>query len=195
MPTIKHDPLSGAPWYSKKCYSLRMLLRGGLLHGVMLETGTTQSELSRISGVRQPSISAFISGRVQMSDDMLERLLFCMGYRLEVVRRPVKSDLRRSPERSWRLHRQLCTHLSPSTFQQWRPTMLRNLRRLRVNVKGQPHLRNLDRWQDLIERGDYSGLRRVLTGLDIDSVQMREVSPMGGLLSQDERSEVLGLAL
>ena len=195
MPTIKHDPLSGAPWYSKKCYSLRMLLRGELLHGVMLETGTTQSELSRISGVRQPSISAFISGRVQMSDDMLERLLFCMGYRLEVVRRPVKSDLRRSPERSWRLHRQLCTHLSPSTFQQWRPTMLRNLRRLRVNVKGQPHLRNLDRWQDLIERGDYSGLRRVLTGLDIDSVQMREVSPMGGLLSQDERSEVLGLVL
>ena len=195
MPTIKHDPLSGAPWYSKKCYSLRMLLRGELLHGVMLETGTTQSELSRISGVRQPSISAFISGRVQMSDDMLERLLFCMGYRLEVVRRPVKSDLRRSPERSWRLHRQLCTHLSPSTFQQWRPTMLRNLRRLRVNVKGQPHLRNLDRWQDLIERGDYSGLRRVLTGLDIDSVQMREVSPMGGLLSHDERSEVLGLAL
>jgi hypothetical protein len=73
--------------------------------------------------------------------------------------------------------------------------MLRNLRRLRVNVKGQPHLRNLDRWQDLIERGDHSGLRRVLTGLDIDSVEMREVSPMGGLLSQDERSEVLGLAL
>ena len=172
-----------------------MVFRGELLHGVMVETGTTQSELSRISGVRQPSISAFISGRVQMSDDMLERLLSCMGYRLEVVRRPIKSDLRRSPERSWRLHRQLSTHLSPSTFQQWRPTMLRNQRRLRVNVKGQPHLRNLDRWQDLIERGDYSGLRRVLTGLDIDSVQMREVSPMGGLLSQDERSEVLGLVL
>ena len=171
-----------------------MFLRGELLHGVMLETGTTQSELSRISGVRQPSISAFISGRVQMSDDMLERLLSCMGYRLEVVRRPVKSDLRRSPERSWRLHRQLSTHLSPSTFQEWRPTILRNLRRLRVNVKGQPHLRNLDRWQDLIERGDHSGLRRVLTGLDIDSVEMREVSPMGGLLSQGERSEVLGLA-
>ena len=187
--------VGGRTGYSKKCYSLGMVFRGELLHGVMSETGTTQSELSRISGVRQPSISAFISGRVQMSDDMLARLLSCMGYRLEVVRRPVKSDLRRSPERSWRLHRQLSTHLSPSTFQQWRPTMLRNLRRLRVNVKGQPHLRNLDRWQDLIERGDYSGLRRVLTGLDIESVEMREVSPMGGLLSQGERSEVLGLAL
>lgn len=72
--------------------------------------------------------------------------------------------------------------------------MLRNLGRLRVNVKGQPHLRNLDRWKELIEQDDLSRLRRVLTGLDVDSVEMREVSPMGGLLSQDERSDVLGLA-
>ena len=36
---------------------------------------------------------------------MLDRLLCCMGYRLEVVRRPVKQELGRSLERSWRLHR------------------------------------------------------------------------------------------
>jgi hypothetical protein len=29
-----------------------------------------------------------------------------------------------------------------------------------------------------------------LTGLDRDSIEMREVSPMGGLLSQDERMDV-----
>ena len=46
--------VGGCTCYSKKCYSLGMFLRGELLHGVMLETGTTQSELSRISGVRQP---------------------------------------------------------------------------------------------------------------------------------------------
>ena len=62
MPTILHDPLSGVGLYSKRCYNSGMFLRGELLHGVMLETGTTQSELSRISGVRQPSISQFISG-------------------------------------------------------------------------------------------------------------------------------------
>jgi hypothetical protein len=49
----------------------------------------------------------------------------------------------------------------------------------------------LDRWQRLIEEGDLSGLRRVMVGLDTDSVQMREVSPMGGLLPQQERAEVL----
>jgi hypothetical protein len=61
-------------------------------------------------------------------------------------------------------------------------------------VSGQPHLRNLDRWRDLVVRDDVLGLHRVLTGLDRDFIEMREVSPMGGLMTQDERSEVLGLA-
>jgi hypothetical protein len=34
-------------------------------------------------------------------------------------------------------------------------------------------------------------LRRALTGLDRDSVEMREVTPMGGLLSEAERTEAL----
>ena len=165
--------------------------RSQVLREVMRETSTTQSELSRVSGVRQPSISQFLSGRTPLSDDMLDRLLSCMGYRLEILRRPVKPDLGRSSERSWRLHRQLSIHLTPQTLDEWRPTMLRNLRRLRDSVRGQPHLRNLDRWQQLIDDGDLTGLRRVMTGLGTDSVQMREVSPMGGLLPQHERAEVL----
>ena len=157
----------------------------------MLETGVTQSELSRVSGVRQPSISQFLSGRGHLSDEMLDRLLSCMGYRLEVVRRPVRQELGRSPERSWRLHRQLAMHLTPDSLPEWRPIMLRNLRRLRDTTRGQPHLRNMDRWQQLIGEDDLPGLRRVMIGLDTDSVQMREVSPMGGLLPQAERAEVL----
>ena len=39
--------------------------------------------------------------------------------------------------------------------------------------------------------GDVLGLHRVLTGLDRDSIEMREVSPMGGLLPQDERQAAL----
>lgn len=171
-----------------------MCSRGDVLREVMQETGTTQSELSRISGVRQPSISQYLSGRGHLSDRMLDRLLSCMGYRLEIVRRPVEPQLGRSPERSWMLHRRLSVHLTPETFKKWRPIMLRNLQRLRDGVRGQPHLRNLDQWQRLIQDGDLSRLRQVMTGLDTDSVQMREVSPMGGLLSQGERSEVLARA-
>ena len=148
----------------------------------MQTTGMTQSELSRISGVRQPSVSQYLSRRIQMSDDMLDRLLSCMGYRLD-----------RSPSRSWRLHRQLSTHLSPETFREWRSTILCNIERLRGSTQGQPHVRNLDRWQQLVEGEDLTGLRRMMTGLDPDSVQMREVSPLGGLLPQDERSQMLEL--
>ena len=71
---------------------------------------------------------------------------------------------------------------------------MRNLKRLRGSVQGQPHVRNLGRWQQLVRDRDVPGLRSVMTGVDTDSVEMREVSPMGGLMSQDERSEVLGLA-
>jgi transcriptional regulator with XRE-family HTH domain len=171
-----------------------MTTRGDILRQVLLETGTTQSELARISGVRQPSISQSVSGRGHLSDDMLDRLLSCMGYRLEVIRRPVRQELGRSPKRSWELHRRLSSRLTPKSLDEWRPVMLRNLRRLREGTRGQPHLRNLDRWQQLIDHGDVSGLHRVMTGLDTDSVEMREVSPMRGLLSQAERSVVLGLA-
>ena len=66
----------------------------------MRETRTTQSALSRLSGVRQPSISQFLSGTVDLSDDQLDRLLSCMGYRLEVTRRPVVPELTRSERRS-----------------------------------------------------------------------------------------------
>ncbi len=159
----------------------------------MSETGTTQSELSRVSGVKQPSISQYLSGSTTMSDDMLDRLLSCMGYRLEVVRRPVKVELGRSGLRSWRLHRQLSTHLDPETLMTWTPTLLHNLERLRASTQGEPHLGNLQRWSLLITGRDLSGIRRVMTGVDTDSVQMREVSPMGGLLSQEERTRALEL--
>jgi transcriptional regulator with XRE-family HTH domain len=159
----------------------------------MRETRTTQSALSRLSGVRQPSISQFLSGKVELSDDQLDRLLSCMGYRLEVTRRPVAPELTRSERRSWRLHCRLSIRLSltPASLQEWHPVIERNIKRLRGSVTGQPHSRNLDRWESLVRDGDVLGLHRVLTGLDRDSIEMREVSPMGGLLPHDERQAAL----
>ncbi|MCW2761374.1 MAG: helix-turn-helix domain protein [Marmoricola sp.] len=155
-----------------------MTSRGDVLREVMLETRTTQSDLSRLSGVRQPSISGFLSGKVDLSDDQLERLLSCMGYRLEVVRRPVVPKLTRSERRSWQLHRRLSSLLNRDSLQEWRPSIERNVERLTDQVIGQPHERNLQRWRDLVDREDLPGLHRVLTGLDRDSVEMREVSAM-----------------
>jgi transcriptional regulator with XRE-family HTH domain len=102
---------------------------------------TTQSELFRLSGVRQPSISQFLSDKVDLSDEQLDRLLSCMDYQLQVTRRAVVPDLTRSERRSWKLHRQLSSHLTQSTLTEWKPTIHRNLHRLRSGVTGQPHVR------------------------------------------------------
>lgn len=168
--------------------------RRDILSQVMDETGTSQSELSRLSGVHQPSISQMLSGRVEPSDDMLRRLLSCMGFGVEVIYRPVPLDLTKSVGRSWRLHRRLSTHLDRETLGEWTPRILTNLEQMTGRVRGEPHTTNLQRWRGLVSDGDLTGLRRVLTGLDETSIQMREVSPMRGLLSQEERNEVLGSA-
>jgi len=165
--------------------------RGDLLREVMLQTGTTQSELSRLSGVRQPSISQFLSGKVDLSDMQLERLLSCMGYCLEVVRRSVKPDLTRSERRSWGLHRELSRQLTSASLERWLPQLRENLHRLSGQVVGQPHIRNLERWQQLIDSRDVGGIHRVLTGLDRESIEMREVSPLSGILGESERLQVL----
>lgn len=192
-------PLDGVPdcvLQTSDCIALHAIIkamndRGELLREVMVGTGTTQSELSRVSGVRQPSISQMLSGKIEMSDEQLDRLLSCMGHRLEVERQPVVPRLTRSERRSWQLHRQLSTQLNRPRLDNWRPTLDRNLTRLRRGVRGQPHERNLERWESLIKRGDVPGLHRVLTGLDRGSIEMREVSPLSGLLSSEERRKVL----
>ncbi|MFC5937008.1 MULTISPECIES: helix-turn-helix domain-containing protein [Mycobacterium avium complex (MAC)] len=168
-----------------------MSSKSALLRKVMTDTGTTQSELARLSGVHQPSISQFLSTKVDFTDELLDRLLSCMGYRLEVTRHATTADLTPSERRSWLLHRQLATHLTRSTLPQWRATILANLDCLRSGVRGQPHRRNIDRWQTIVEHGDIAGLRRALTGLDRDCIEMREVTPMAGLLPDEERKKIL----
>lgn len=162
-----------------------------LLRSVMLETGTTQSTLSRWSGVRQPTISQILSGRVGVSDEQLQRLLSCMGYDVRVVREIVRPSLNRSELRSWRLHREISGRLTRETLHEWTPRLRANLERLDEQVRGEPHVGNVGRWRRLIEDEGLLGLHRVLTGLGRDAVEMREVSPFSGVLSQDERQHVL----
>lgn len=52
-------------------------------------------------------------------------------------------------------------------------------------------MRKRCRWQSLLGDGDTRGVHRVLTGLGRYCIEMREVSPMGALLSDEERVRVL----
>ncbi|MCV7211811.1 helix-turn-helix transcriptional regulator [Mycolicibacterium canariasense] len=157
----------------------------------MTDTRTGQSELASLSGVRQPSISQFLSGRMSLSDEQLDRLLSCMGYRLQVTRQPVLPELTRSERRSWLLHRALARKLTREALHSWRPTIAKNLRHLRAGVTGEPHTTNIGRWETLVTDEDLPGLHRALTGLNRDSIEMREVSPMSGLLTDAERRSTL----
>lgn len=162
-----------------------------VLRDAMRRTGTTQSELARLSGVHQPSISQYLSGRVGLSDEQAGRLLSCLGFRLDVVLRAVEPPLARSERRSWLLHRELARMLDAEVLRTWSPKIEGNLARLSEGLSGQPHVRNLARWSALVRDGDVLGLKRVLTSLDRDGIEMREVSPFSGLLAQDDRLRIL----
>ena len=66
-----------------------------------------------------------------------------------------------------------------------------NLDRVRQGVQGRTHKENVERWSELITTGNVKGLHRALTGLDRRSIEMREVTPFSGLLSEQERLDAL----
>lgn len=167
--------------------------KADVLLRVMRETHTSQSTLSRLSGVHQPSISEFLSGRIGMSDEMLQRLLSCMQFQLQVVRTPLKVEMDRQTQRRWLLHRQLLGHFSPDVWPFWQQQMRHNIHALQGSTHGQPHERNLDRWQQIVDASDIGELRRVMLDTSTDGIEMREVSPMSGLLPDAERLQVLQL--
>lgn len=101
------------------------------------------------------------------------------------------AGLLRSVERSWLLHRRLAEHLDLATLRQWTPRILVNIEQARGLIRGEPHTSNLEHWAELVAGEDVTGLHIVLTGLDEASVQMREVSPLRGLLTEAERAEAL----
>lgn len=100
-------------------------------------------------------------------------------------------NLEASALRSWRLHCRLAQHLDEETLERWAPRILANLDQMEAQIRGEPHTANLRRWRRLVLEEDLAGLQRALTGLDEHSVQMREVSPLRGVLSADERRRAL----
>ena len=69
--------------------------------------------------------------------------------------------------------------------------MQRNLHRVRSNTQGVVHERNLDRWQRIIDERSRRDLQRSLVDTSTDGIEMREVSPMTGFLTEEERLGVL----
>ncbi|WP_424347649.1 hypothetical protein [Kocuria sp. CH-021] len=101
------------------------------------------------------------------------------------------TEMNRSSLRTLLLHRSLVPKLNEETLSSWTPQILQNLERLSSSVQGHPHVENLGRWRRIVETRDVETLRTVLDSPDPGSIEMREVSPMGGLIGQDERLSIL----
>ncbi|WP_415086680.1 helix-turn-helix domain-containing protein [Micropruina sp.] len=156
----------------------------------MDSTGTSQVELSRLTGLPPSKISRYVSGKLEPSEPTLKLLLSSLG--LQVGFDVSLVPMERTKRRSWLLHRQISRKLGMSGIDDsgWE-RMQRNLDRMRSNVQGRVHERNLDRWQHIIDSRSVRDLQRVLVDTSTDGIEMREVSPMTGFLTEDERLGVL----
>lgn len=89
------------------------------------------------------------------------------------------------------LNQYLAQRLDAAALPSWTPRILANLDRLRTSVRGHPHTENLTRWRHLVEVGDVEGIRALLLSTEEDGIQMREVSPMGGIFTEAKRLAAL----
>jgi len=151
-------------------------------------TGMTQSALSRLTGVPQSKISRYVTGCLEPSERVLDHLMSALGVQASVTISPLSME--RTKLRSWMLHREVSRKLANVTEPDWEQ-MSRTLARVRSGVQGQPHERNIDRWQRIIDNRDLRELRRVLVDTSTEGIEMREVSPLAGFLTNDERLRVL----
>jgi hypothetical protein len=84
------------------------------------------------------------------------------------------------------LHRALLAKLVTAGLRKLRPLALANLARAREVVRGRQAKSWLDEWQDILANSP-ERLVEVLLGTDEHSIDLRQVSPFAGALSEDER--------
>ncbi len=164
--------------------------RSEILRRGMEWARVSQVELSRLTGVPPSKISRYVSGKLEPSEATLELLLSSLGVRVECEVVPVAME--RTKRRSWMLHRRISRKLGGAGIDAsgWE-RMQRNLDRVRSLSQGAIHERNVARWQQIIDDRSSRELQRVLVDASPEGIAMREVSPMTGFLTEQERLDVL----
>jgi transcriptional regulator with XRE-family HTH domain len=156
-------------------------------------------ELARLCGVAGPTVVDWErsedAGTIRF--ETLERALASMGERLVVSTRARGLDLEPLERREHRLGLELHRSIAQKLISDPEPVLQSARSRLdpmRVGLRGGA-LTWLDQWRDLVADRDIGGLIVVMLGTTQHDIDMRSVSPFTGLLSADERSEVLARAL
>jgi transcriptional regulator with XRE-family HTH domain len=164
-----------------------------LLRAAMDATGSTQVALSALTGVAQGRISEYVCAKRAMSPGTAKLLFDAMGLRLNLEATIHPVEMNSSDRRSWLLHRKACAKLTSSSLPHWRDLIAKNAEAMRRQIQGGPHLENLAKWERLAQTGDIKGLRGAMLDPGEAGRAMRDVSPLAGVLTQQERCEALGV--
>ncbi|HEX4445035.1 MAG TPA: hypothetical protein VHZ81_15800 [Galbitalea sp.] len=123
----------------------------------------------------------------------LARALEAMGERLTISRHRAESEPVRLDRREHRLGLELHRKIAVKLIEDPRRVLQvgrERLARSRENVQGGAKAW-VDEWDALIELGSLGKLIDVMTGTSQRDLDLRSVSPFVGLLSADEREDVL----
>ena len=157
-----------------------------ILQRLRRASGFTQRELARRAQMSNSSLVAYAKGRQDPGLATLVRLADAAGCDLVIEVRPRMSD----PEiRTLELHRAVALKIEAN------PTDMmaiarRNLALMRESDQYGRSSFYFDTWQVLLD-GPLNDLLRVMASTDAAAKELRQASPFSGILSDDERFEVL----
>ena len=160
-----------------------------MLHRARLEEGLSQTEAARRGQIARPNFCAIESGRRKVSPEMAARLLGAIrgasrDHSELHLTPPVLLNVELSRVAAFVVAR------DPIVA---REKMRERLRRLRSVDDGGAD-RWLDTWDEILDRWADAELLALLLSTDPDDVELRKVSPVSALVSEEQRGEALDRA-
>lgn len=155
--------------------------------------GVSIRELARRLNVSPATVQSYeraeASGRIQL--DTLRRTVQALGAEVSVrVMEPLMQSLQRREDRvALELHKKVAEHLLRDP-----DATLANVESIAAVARRRvdPSTAALiDEWVRLATRRDLSGLLHAMTSTDPRSIDMRQVGPFNGVLSDDERIDAI----
>ena len=176
---------------------------GRLVRAERLRRGLDQRHVAELAGVGLSSVRRLEAGQGSTMRTTLA-VLAALGLTLTVDGSDEPATRRRAPglpatpagltrreERtSWQLHRAVAGRLRMRDRERILATARTNLVVLRGNVRGPQAHAWLDRWQVALD-GPTADLIALMLSNEPEGVDLRQVSPFAGVLTQDERLATL----
>ena len=173
---------------------VRVLAKPSVIRSARERRGIGVRELARRAQVTPGAVSQWELSESQgtIRQSTLDRALRAMGTSLEEERpEPRPGVLERREDRvTLELHREVAKILieHPSLVLEMAAA---NIRLLRTRVRGESALAWVNEWELLVNNGRLGPIIDVALGIDERSIDMRQTSPFGGVLTQQQRLDAI----